>query len=305
MNAQLNPTQISGDWNRLSLAPSTLSTLALLLKLPSTTPQVITDFLSIQPQGSFAFIPQAEGLQGNLSFAAPSGEASTNLAIANSELAIQAKAAAVFSQYCLSRTTLEGEIISASGLLAITDTGMVPQRISLTTTPVSGSQGDWAGSSASVKVSAEFSQNEQGQLIPKSAEIHLDQLSGSHRGYLAKIPGLNLRITQQGAEEWLNELRIPSVAGHLSANLISPNWSTAVPETGEFFANGFDIATALRSVSLRDSSGTPRSLLIPEDLTAQLDGALRIDEVEDGYRLNLGRANSARSAGCHGLMPRR
>ena len=219
---------------------------------------MITDFLSIQPQGSFAFIPQAEGLQGSLSFAAPSGESSTNLAIANSDLAIQAKGlplSLVSTAY--PKLRLEGEIISASGLLAMTDTGMVPQRISLTTTPVSGSQGDWAGSSAGVKVSAEFSQNEQGQLIPKLAEIHLDQLSGSHRGYLAKIPGLNLRITQQSAKEWLNELRIPSVAGHLSAKLISPNWSTAVPETGEFFANGFDIATALRSVSLRDSSGTP------------------------------------------------
>ena len=182
---------------------------------------------------------------------------------------------------------LEGEITAASARLTISPDGLLPTDFSLSTTPVSGSSGEWAGSSSEVAIKAQFGTNAEGHIVPEAATINLKQLSGSRRGFIVRIPGLNIQTTRQDQEQWLNELRIHGVPGHLSAELAVTNWRNALPESGEFFAHGFDIATALRSLSLRGSDGTLRSLRIPQDLSAQLDGTLRIQESDSGYELRL------------------
>ena len=287
-NVALSSKQISIDWNQLIPAQSSLLALTLYANLPANSAQAISETLAIVPLGEATF-----GRHN------PRGQASLKLYDANHAHLLQAqitadKLAVSAERFPLSLVTtlypslsLEGQITAMSADLDLSGNRILPQKATLTTTPVSGSSGEWTGSSNGVTMNAVFSQDNSGNITPESATITFDQLNGSHRGYLASIPGLQLKLTRQGEQRWLKKIRIPNVEGHLSAALSSSKWATALPESGEFSAHAFDVAAALRSLSLRDSDGTACSLRIPQELTTQLDGKLRASENEQGYILQL------------------
>ena len=105
--------------------------------------------------------------------------------------------------------------------------------------------------------------------------------------HILNLPPLEFTVQQQGEQKWRNELRLDGVSGFLSADLEAPNWSSELPESGRFVANDFDIASALRLITLRGADGPARQLYLPTDFSALIHGEMRMRNDAGGYDIQL------------------
>ena len=265
------------DWNKLKPAPTAIASIAMLGKLPPNANQVIQSALELLPEGSARILPEQFPSQSSVSMRALGHGRSADLKIADELWQIEAKDIPLsLIKPLYPELDLDGQLLHGSVALAQGDSGLWPQTIQAATGAVSGSYQNGRISAGGIELDAEFALNEAVNIIPKAVNLRLQASQIKGPSYELVLPGLTFNVEQLAAKRWRNVLMLADVKGSLSADIEVAEWTKALPESGRFVAEDFDIASALRQIAIGNGTDPVQRIFLPKSFEGLISGEVQV-----------------------------